>query len=235
MSARFLAHTAFLALATLLTYLWVSSPTLSALTLQLVAVLILLYFVAAWALRRHHTIKRTTITIDLTILTITILLLVTSTGGLTSPLFFCVYFLLFAVALLFETEATLVLTGILIIYLLLLPSTDLTDMAHLAELVAMLMITPLAIFTGHQHELTIEAEKNAKSLTRHLGSEETDTLLFLSLNLKNTLARSLDTLSVILPTITSINKDSLTRLYQDLKLLYKSAGELEKTIDHETD
>ncbi|MEI6690330.1 MAG: hypothetical protein WCL07_01125 [bacterium] len=235
MSAHFLVHTAFLALATFLAYFWVSSPVLSTYTVQLIAALILLYFGTAWALRRHRTTRRTVISIDLVILTITILLLVTSTGGLTSPLFFGIYFLLFAVAMLFETEATLVLTGILIIYLILLPSTNLSDIGHLAELVAVLMITPLAIFTGHQHELNLEEKKKSHTLSHNLTHEETDTLLFLSLNLKTTLTRAIDTLSIILPTTTFANKANLTRLYQDLKVLYKSAGELEKTIDHETD
>lgn len=234
MSKQFIFHTLFLLVAAALAYLWTSSPTLSALTLQLIAVLVLLYFATSFALRKKKTTRRAVVTLDLTILTITILLLVASTDGLASPLFFTIYFLLFAVALLFETEATLVLTGVLIVFLTLLPSTNVSDLKQLAELLAVLMITPLALFTGHEHEEIVRAKKSEKKMSSRLNEQEEDTLLFLSLNLKNTLTSAIDTLSQLIPkTQVSQNKTLLTSLYQDLKALYRTAGELEKSVDHE--
>jgi len=165
-----------------------------------------------------------------------ILLLVTETGALTSPFFFLVYFLLFGVAMLYEIEATLVLTGVLILFFLFLPGTDLTDFAHLSELIALIMITPLAIFTGHQYESTIEEKRMHALLNSHITKEETDTLIFLSLNLKKTLTQALDTLSLVIPQekVQSV-RVNLETLYSDLKVLYRSAGELEDTIDKQTD
>ncbi len=234
MPARFLLHALFLSVAALTTYLWTIHPIYSTYTLQLVAVLILLYFAAHFRGKRKG--GRNILTLDLVILTIIILLLVAETGGLASPLIFTLYFLLFAVALLFEIQATLLLTGVLIIFLTLLPTTNLNNLGELTELIALVMITPLAIFTGHQYENLLKEKELRRLGETHLEEEETDTLLFLSLNLKRTLTSALDNLSRIIPQVhlTRLRND-LTRLHSDLRELYRAAGELQETIDQTTD
>ncbi len=207
-------------------FLWVNQPVLSNHTLQLTAFLALTYFFLQF---RTKTTSRRAITIDLLILIAITLLLVTETGGLTSPLNFLIYLLLFAVALIFDIQATLSLTLSLIIYFVFLPSTDLSQLGTIAEIIALFLITPLAIFTGHQYELALQEKQ-------HLEHEETDTLLFLSLNLKKTLAKTLDTLSYIVPKIpTYSDRHQLKTVYQDLKALYQSSQTLETDIDLETD
>lgn len=165
-----------------------------------------------------------------------LLLLVTETGALTSPFFFFLYFLLFAVAFVYEIEATLILTGSLILYFIILPTTNLSDLAHLSQIFALLLITPLAIFTGHEYEKVNEEKQLVNALNKHLSNEESDMLIFLSINLKKTLLSSLDTLSLIIPKtkIKEVNSN-LRVLYQDLKNLYRSADELQQVIDRETD
>lgn len=236
MPTRFLLHTILLILAATGVYLWLSLPSLSPYTLQLVAVLVLLYLGTHYLRGKYPQLfRRNTVTLDLTILTSLILLLVTETGALISPLFFLCYFLLFAVSMLYEIEATLVLTGTLILYFLFLPGSDLSDLAHLSELVALVMITPLAIFTGHQYEVNLEQKTLARHLSRHLQHEESDVLLFLSLNLKTTLLSALDKLAIAIPSAGSSLRTQLSTLYSDLKTLYRSADELQQTIDRETD
>jgi hypothetical protein len=236
MPARFILHTLLLFVAVFGVLIWLSSP-LEPYTLQLVGLLTLLY-IGTHSLRRHFPklFHKSSITLDLTILTSMILLLVTETGALTSPLFFLLYFLLFATSMLYEIEATLVLTGALILYFIFLPNTNVTDLMHLSQLGALIMITPLAIFTGHQYEVGLEEKEARRRLTHHLSHQETDTLLFLSLNLKNTLTTSLDRLSSIIPA-TRVKEvhDNLTTLYTDLRALYKTSLDLERAIDKETD
>lgn len=237
MPTRFLLHTIFLVASATGVFFWLDSATLAPYTLQLVAVLVLLYVGSHWLrAKKPQWFHHRNITLDITILTSMILLLVTETAGLSSPFFFLCYFLLFAVAMLYEIEATLVLTGVFILYFLFLPGTLSADLAHLSELVALIMITPLAIFTGHQYETGV-AEKRARDLlAQHLTTEESDTLLFLSLNLKRTLLSALDSLSLVIPKerIKDV-RVSLQTLYEDLKNLYRSADELQQTIDKETD
>lgn len=230
MSILFLLHTILLIASVAGVYFWLSFSTLSLYTLQLVAFLVLVYTGSHW-LRRHRPtwFHRSSITVDVTILTAMILLLVTETGALSSPFFFLCYFLLFGVAMLYEIEATLVLTGVLITFFLFLPGTKFHDLSLLSELLALLMITPLAIFTSHQYETKLSEE-------RHLEREETDTLIFLSLNLKRTLISALDTLSLVIPQAKVKEvRSSLQTLYSDLKNLYRSADELQQTIDRETE
>lgn len=237
MPTRFLLHTILLIISTAGVFFWLSIPGLSPYTLQLVAILVLLYVGSHW-LRTHRPkwFHRSSITLDITILTSMILLLVTETGSLASPFFFLCYFLLFGVAMLYEIEATLVLTGVFILYFLFLPTTNLGDLSHLSELLALVFITPLAIFTGHQYETNVEEKKARLMLSKHLSNEETDTLIFLSLNLKKTLISALDSLSVIIPQerVKEV-RTNLQTLYSDLKNLYRSADELQQTIDQESD
>ena len=146
------------------------------------------------------------------------------------------HFLVFAVAMLFEIEATLMLTGTLLAFFLLLPSTNLTDLAHLGELLAFVMITPLSLYISHQHEDIAKQRAKTHALTNHLAQEETDTLLFLSTNLKTTLLSALDSLSIIIPKTTAKKaKSDLSVLYSDLRALYRSAQDLQNSIDLETD
>lgn len=166
-----------------------------------------------------------------------ILLLVTETGALASPFFFLCYFLLFGVAMLYEIEATLVLTTVFIVFFLFLPGSTLngpSGLNHLAQIVSLIMITPLAIFTGHQYEINLEEKRTEERLTKQINKEETDTLLFLSLNLKKTLVSALDSLSIVIPKerVSEVRKNMET-LYQDLKNLYRSADELQSTLNQD--
>lgn len=236
-----IAHSLMLLTATVGTYLWLITPSLTPYTLQLVAVLILIYASTHW-FRSSRQEPRTknqqlkTVPLDLTLLTTIILLLVVETGALASPFIFLLYFLLFAVAMLFEIEATLLLTGTLLIFFLIFPGTDLTDIAHLSELLAIIMITPLTLYVSHQHEEITEARRKSHELTAHLATEETDTLLFLSTNLRTTLLSALDRLSIIIPaTRAKQAKSDLSVLYSDLRALYRSATDLQESIDLETD
>ena len=242
---KHITHSLLLLFASAGTYLWLITPSLTPYTLQLVAVLLLIYAATHWfrqpqkssqELRTKSKKPNNTIPLDLTLLTIIILLLVVETGALASPLIFLLYFLVFAVAMLFEIEATLMLTGTLLAFFLLLPSTNLTDLAHLGELLAFVMITPLSLYISHQHEDIAKQRAKTHALTNHLAQEETDTLLFLSTNLKTTLLSALDSLSIIIPKTTAKKaKSDLSVLYSDLRALYRSAQDLQNSIDLETD
>lgn len=236
MPTKFALHTSLLLAATIGVYVWLSIPSLEPYTLQLVAVLVLIYMGIHWSSNHaKSSLTRSTISLDITVLTTMILLLVEQTGALASPFFFLCYFLLFAVAMLYEIEATLVLTGVLVAFFLFAPSTNLSDIAHLSQVLALIMITPLAIFTAHEYESVLEVKTLNQQLSKHLGSEESDTLLFLSLNLKRTLLSALDTLSGAIPSATTPLRAKLTVLYEDLKALYRSSQDLESAIDHETE
>lgn len=236
MPTQFLFQTILLILAATGVFFWLSTPALAASSLQLVAILVLLYLGTHW-LRSHRPnwFHHSSITVDVTILTSMILLLVTETGALASPFFFLCYFLLFGVAMLYEIEATLVLTTVFIVFFLFQPGSNISGpsgLSHLAQIISLVMITPLAIFTGHQYEINVEEKRANENLATALNQEETDTLLFLSLNLKKTLISALDSLSLVIPQAKAKEvQANLQTLYADLKNLYRSADELQQTID----
>lgn len=203
MKTSILKNTIFLIAATIGVFIWTISPTLTSYTLQLTGILVLLYLITNRLEKKHSIIKKTAITIDLTILTTIVLLLITTTDGLASPFFFMIYFLLFATSMLFETTSTLILTAVIFVFFVSHPTSDFTSLTHLTELIAVIMIAPLAILTSHQHEELLRTQKTARNLTSNIKNQETSALLFLSLNLKNTLTKTLDTLSLVIPQITN--------------------------------
>lgn len=221
------AHVFYLLMAIGTTYFFTQHPVLSVYTLQLVAVLILAYFGVHFIYRKQGAEMRT-LGLDLVILTVIVLLLVTQTGGLASPLMFTVYLLLFVVGLLFEVPVTLALTVALGFYFVILPSTELGNLLQLSELVALLLMTPVALWIAHLHEENVRDKW-------HIAREETEVLTFLSLELKPFLLRALDELSFVIPRVPRPFQDDLKKVYQGMRELWRKAGQLQGDVDRETD
>ena len=114
--AKFLLHSLFLIIAVVLAFFWTTNPQFSYYNLQLIAVFVLFFFINQIIAR--HRRQKINLTIDAVIFTVIILLLVISTGGLTSPLFFLIYFLMFGLALLFEPLISVSLAVIIALFFL---------------------------------------------------------------------------------------------------------------------
>ena len=115
--------------------------------------------------------------IESVVFTLIIMGIVNSTGGLISPFFFLVYFLLFSLSLILEPIISITTTVTLIIFFLLnLPANQ--DFRTLLPIISLAFITPFAMFMGSEHiKIRQLAEKNEKN--------KEETFLFLSLLLKN--------------------------------------------------
>ncbi|KUK82584.1 MAG: hypothetical protein XD98_0550 [Microgenomates bacterium 39_6] len=225
-----------LALTSLVTFFWVQSP-LSAYNLQLVAVLIILFLIN----RKTTDNNSLAHPLNLIIFTTATLLLVSQTGGLESPIFFLVYFLLFGTALLASSPIVLTLTLLIMIFFA--PSLTSADAA--IQLASLLLITPLAIFFGRQYLQLLDQqgeiiflkktnEKNKKSLAQ----QETNALIWLSLNLKNTLAEISEDLSFLLTDLAHLTPkqtERLKKIHQQIHLLLEESQNVKQIIDEETD
>lgn len=234
MSARFLTHLGFLLSAILLTFIWTNSPSLNAYTLQLIALLIILYF-----LNRSLTKKRFDLAIgfDGLILALVTLLLVSQTGGLESPLFFLLYILLFGLALLFDPIITLIFA----IALALLFWNQVRTLNALLEMIGLLLITPVALFFGRQYLKVLEEEekikilaKQQKKLASEVSQQEKDTLLWLSLTFREHVSQILDTSSNMLADVgrlTLSQKESLQKIHENAKRLLKLGERLKEKIE----
>lgn len=115
--------------------------------------------------------------IESVVFTLIIMGIVNSTGGISSPFFFLIHFLLFSLSIILEPIISITTTVTLIIFFLLnLPPNQ--GLNTLMPIISLAFITPFAMFLGQKK---IESEKlKAKS-----EKTKEDTFLFLSLLLKN--------------------------------------------------
>jgi len=246
MSLPTLPHFILLLLAAAFTFFWHNNPGLSQYSLQLSSLLLAVFLFHNLLGRKKSLslsfIKYQSISNSLTI-TLLLLLLVLDTGGLTSPLFFTLDFLLFGLSLLFNPSLGL-LVG-LALSLLFLLNNSLIDLNSLTNLISLILVAPLARFFGTQYLRLLEGQKQIKvlkhqsnQLETNLSQEEGNTLLWLTLNFHNKMSQSLDLISQIssqLATIPYHQQEKLKSLYLDLKELFKSGQELKDKIDKITD
>jgi hypothetical protein len=240
--AKFLLHSLFLIAAVILAFLWTNNPLLSYYNLQLIAVFIIFFFINQ-IITRHHRAK-INLTIDAVVFTMIILLLVISTGGLTSPLFFLIYFLMFGLALLFEPLISFSLALAMVLFFLFTPSqTEVKN--ELLQLFSLILITPVALFFGKQHLKVLQDEEKIKILEEEgkiieeqIKQEESDILLWTCLDLKKGLTDILDETSQILADVSHLNTRQKERVLiireKTLKLL-QSSRKLKEEVDKITD
>lgn len=148
--------------------------------------------------------------IESVVFTLVIMGIVNSTGGLTSPFFFLIYFLLFSLSLILEPIISITTTVTLIIFFLLnLPANQ--DFKTLMPIISLAFITPFAMFLGQEQ---IEAQKS--KLKNQKQKEET--YLFLSLLIKNHLKNI---------------KEAAQNFVDDrqLEIIKKSAQRIERLIE----
>lgn len=115
--------------------------------------------------------------IESVVFTLIIMGIVNSTGGISSPFFFLIHFLLFSLSIILEPIISITTTVTLIIFFLLNLPPD-QSLNTLMPVISLAFITPFAMFLGSEK---IESEK----LKAKTEKNKEDTFLFLSLLLKN--------------------------------------------------
>lgn len=215
-------ETIALILAVFFPFYWYNQSYMSKFTLQLVALLILVF--------AFHKIKPIQIyqnIINLIIITIVTVILVLSTGGAGSILFWLLNFLLFFVAVFFRPGAGLTIS-LAVGIAFLLNEPQLTTV-QLINLVSLLLMAPLASFFSTQYRRLITAQKQIKDLSDQANSLEQSTLIWLALDFRRQIEKAIDLLSQI--SVPYHQRARLNELYQDIKALWHSGQELEKKID----
>jgi hypothetical protein len=241
---RFLFHTLFLLAAVILAFFWTNHPTLSPYTLQLVGAVVLFFFLNQFIASRNKEKRQANLTIDAIIFTMVILLLVISSGSLTSPLFFLVYFLMFGLSLLFEPLIVLPLTLAIILFFALTPTKQ--DPSYIAlQLFSLLLITPLALFFGSLYLQVLEDREKIKILEaeegileEEIGKEETDILMWASLEFKKGLGEILEQTADLLSDLghlTLSQKERILKIREQTLHLRQTGEKLKEEIDKTTD
>lgn len=235
---RLLTNTFFLLASVALVYFWTKNPVTSLYTLQLMAVFILFYFLNQMVSKREPSHF-----VNSLIFTIVILLLVSTTGGLSSSLFFLVYFLLFGTSLMLAPGITLVLTLTLVLFFAFIGPLE--KFENLISLISLLFISPLALFFGKQYLKVLEGEKKIKilqktgrELKRAIKKEETDSLIWLSLELKSGALRIMEKTNELLSKLKDSDqqeKEKLEEILASAQRLLRTGEKLKKEIDEATD
>jgi len=238
----------YLALGICFIWFWVGNPVLVNYNLQLTAILVLIYFITRFFIGKRQDYLGSGLILDTVIFTLILLLVISSTGGLGSSLFFLIYLLLFAVALIFDPPVTLTLTLALVLFF----ANTLTTLHAALQLLSLLFITPLALFFGRQYLRLLEAKekikilkkrgeilaKEGKELKEAVSEEETSSLLWLSLDFKNSLLQIVHQTGELMSDIghlTYSQKEKLESVHQTAKEVLKSGEKLKEKIDRETD
>ncbi|MFH1601468.1 MAG: hypothetical protein ABIB61_00745 [Candidatus Shapirobacteria bacterium] len=238
-SVKFFLHLVYLFLAVVTTYVWTQHPILSFYNLQLIAGLVIIWFLKHKLFCQEQNLTHKTI--DALILTIVILLLVFATGGASSPLFFLIYFLLFGLSFLFEPPITITLAFILLVFL----TPTVQNSQEIAALLSLFLITPLALYFGQLYLRNLSADKRTKlymqkwlSGEKHLENQEANTLFWLTLKLKPGLEEILDRVSQMLIALNQLSytqKDHLKKIRKRTKYLLRGANKLQRLVDLEGD
>lgn len=236
MNKRLVLHLSYLFLSVVIAFTWTRSPDLSYFNLQLVAFLVIIFFTKNLIFKNLQSK-----TIDIIILTLIVLLLVFSTGGAGSPLFFLLYFLLFGLSFLFEPSTTVVFSILLLIFL----APFVRTINEATSIFSLVLITPLALFFGQQYLKNLSAQKRVKIYQsrwleneKSLENEESNVLLWLTTAFRPTVSEIMDRTSQLLSDIGRLSptqKSHLKRIRKLLKQVNKSGEKLKRVVDLETD
>ena len=145
---KLITQSAILILSFLFIYVW-EQTDLSLYTVPALGFLVFIYLLV-FARRKKQLFNLDSNSLwTVFILNTVILLLIFITGGITSPVFFLLYFLVFGIAFAFEPMAVFVfMTGGILVFL---PSAFKDDVSgNLLRLGPLLLISPLAFFFGNE-------------------------------------------------------------------------------------
>jgi len=173
MNRKVVLHIVTLLTATLLTYFWVTDETLVDYSLQLTGILLLTLILS------HRLLKTSSFKlVESVVTTVSVLLVTSSSGGLSSPLFFLNLLLLFELSLLLEPIIPVVLSlGFIFFYFY---SHQLGNSPFLlVTLFSFPLMTPLAYFFGkiylkeeHQKVEIKHLENKIEELKEEIIEEE---------------------------------------------------------------
>jgi len=221
-----------LAISIILTWLWTLTPVLNLYNLQLTGLLTLIYF----AFKKRSRFPSTLI------LNIICLLLIFSTGGLSSPLFFLLDLLLIALALLFEPKQA-VIASFLIVSLFLIQNYSTLDTSKIINLLSLVLMTPVAVIFSKNYLENLQNRGRIQLLEEVVQEEENESLLWIS-KTKPSIASVLNSTTDLIMYFNSKGRElliatpvleKLKSIQSDLITLYTSTSSLEKSLEAESD
>ncbi len=239
MFAQVTLHTIIIVFSTILPSLWISNSVLEPYTLQACGALTLAYIAF-----RKLSGPTTQNIVTLLFMNALVQTLIISTGKTASPLFFLYYFVLFAFAVSFERYQVFIITIFTILSHIYLDQTLLGHTQSIANLLSLLLISPLANLYSRAIIKNNLAKEKITTLEDDLSKTETDSLLWLATENKPTLNNVISSITDLIIYTKSSRSDiqlpkafinKMRSIQSDLMTLYSSADLLEEDLKSKTD
>jgi hypothetical protein len=208
----------------------ISISPLSAYGLQIAALLIIVYVAVSFLIRKKILSSNIRVTLDILIFSMSISLLVFTTGGFSSPVFFLSYFLLFGVALFSSPITATAITATFALLFIVAPKADVwIDLLQIGSLLA---IAPLSVIFGRQYLKVLEDKKMITGLNQKVQRNRVDVTTWTEGDFRKRVLRIQEYLQKLLndPTIGLDKKERITSLYRQIYELFLSGREMEKDI-----
>jgi hypothetical protein len=168
--------------------------------------------------------------------------LIFSTGGVISPLFFLLDFLLIVIALLFEPRQAVVVS-VLLASLFTWQNLDSLNTDKIINIVSLILMTPIAIIFSKNYLANLKNLGRIQLLEDVVIEEETESLLWIS-KTKPSIASILNATTDLVMYFNSKGRElllppavleKLKYIQQDIITLYGSTVTYEKIIESESD
>ena len=208
----------------------ISISPLASYGLQIAALMIIIYVAVSFLIRKEILSTDIKVTLDILIFSMTISLLVFTTGGFSSPVFFLSYFLLFGIALFSSPITATAITVTFALLFIVAPKADIwIDLLQIGSLLA---IAPLSVLFGKQYLRVLEDKKMITGLNQKVQRNKVDVTAWTEGDFRRRVLRIQEYLQKLLndPTIGLDKKERITSLYRQIYELFLSGREMEKDI-----
>jgi hypothetical protein len=219
-----------LAVITIILAFIISVSPLSGYGLQITALMIIIYIGTSFLIRRRILLPDVKVTLDVIVFSLSVSLLLFTTGGFNSPVFFLSYFLLFGVSL-FASPITA--TAITITFALLFIVTPKQDFwIDLLQMASLLAIAPLSVIFGKQYLKVIEDKKVITGLSQKVQQNKVEVGGWTEGDFRRRLLRIQEYLQKLTndPAIGLDKKERINSLYRQIYDLFLSGRKMEKDI-----
>lgn len=219
-----------LAILTVVFAFLISVSPLAGYGLQIVALMMIVYVGVSFLVRKHILSTDVKVTLDILVFALTVSLLIFTTGGFTSPVFFLSYFLLFGVTLLSSPITATAITITFALLFIVAPKADFwMDLLQMGSLLA---IAPLSVLFGKQYLKVLRDKQIITGLSQKVQKNKVEVADWTEGDFRRRLLRIQEYLQKLEndPTIALEEKERINSLYRQIYDLFLSGRGMEKKI-----
>ncbi len=219
-----------LAVITVVVSFLISISPLSNYGLQIAGFIMIIYVGISFLIRKRILSVDLKVTLDILVFSSTISLLIFTTGGFASPVFFLSYFLLFGVTLFSSPITATAITVTFALLFIVAPKQDFwMDLLQIGSLLA---IAPLSVLFGKQYLKVLQDKRMITGLSQKVQKNKVDVAAWTEGDFRKRLLRIQEYLQKLSqdPTIELDKKERINSLYRQIYDLFLSGRDLEKKI-----